>query len=53
MRKGGDGAVFKDGQATDAGWPNAPTFQRSVGLKTGDTEGNPTANDPANILKLP
>jgi len=53
MRKGGDGAVFKGGQAKDTDWPNAPTFQSSVGLKTGDTEGNPTANDPANVLKLP
>jgi prepilin-type N-terminal cleavage/methylation domain-containing protein len=53
MRKGGDGAVFKSPQAVDTGWPNAPTFQSSVGLKTGDTEGTPTANDPANILKLP
>ena len=53
MRKGGDGAVFKSGQAVDTGWPNQATFQSSVGLKTGDTEGNPTANDPANVLKLP
>jgi prepilin-type N-terminal cleavage/methylation domain-containing protein len=53
MRKGGDGAVFKSNQAVAAGWADAPTFQSSVGLKTGDTEGNPTANDPANILKLP
>jgi type II secretory pathway pseudopilin PulG len=53
MRKGGDGAVFKGGQAKDTDWPNAQTFQSSVGLKTGDNEGTPTANDPANILKLP
>ena len=53
MRKGGDGAVFKGGQAKDTDWPNPATFQSSVGLKTGDTEGNPTANDPANVLKLP
>jgi prepilin-type N-terminal cleavage/methylation domain-containing protein len=53
MRKGGDGAVFKGGQAKDTDWPNAATFQSSVGLKTGDLEGSPTANDPANVLKLP
>ena len=54
MRKGGDGAVFKSGQAVDTpGWPNAATFQSSVGLKTGDVEGTPTANDPAGVLKLP
>ena len=53
MRKGGDGAVFKSNQAVDTGWTNPPTFQSAVGLKTGDAEGTPTANDPANILKLP
>jgi prepilin-type N-terminal cleavage/methylation domain-containing protein len=53
MRKGGDGAVFKSGQALDTGWPNPPTFQSSVGLKTGDPEGGPTANDPTGVLKLP
>jgi prepilin-type N-terminal cleavage/methylation domain-containing protein len=53
MRKGGDGAVFKSGQAVDTGWPDKPTFQSSVGLKTGDPEGAPTANDPAGIMKLP
>jgi hypothetical protein len=53
MRKGGDGAVFKSGQAVAAGWPDPATFQSSVGLKTGDLEGTPTANDPTNVLKLP
>jgi hypothetical protein len=53
MRKGGDGAVFKAGQADDTGWTNAATFQSSVGLKTGDVEGTPSANDPAGVLKLP
>jgi prepilin-type N-terminal cleavage/methylation domain-containing protein len=53
MRKGGDGAVFKSGQAVEADWPSPATFQSSVGLKTGDVEGTPTASDPANILKLP
>jgi len=54
MRKGGDGAVFKSGQAVDTpGWPSPATFQSAVGLKTGDTEGTPTASDPAGIMKLP
>src|SRR5581483_2218309 len=34
MRKGGDGAVFKEGQATVAGWTDATTFQSNVGQKT-------------------
>ena len=51
MRKGGDGAVFKAGQAVDTPVGRMPpAFQSSVGLKTGDTEGTPTANDPAGIL---
>jgi prepilin-type N-terminal cleavage/methylation domain-containing protein len=50
MRKGGDGAVFKSGQAVEAGWPNAATFQSSVGMKTGDTEGTPTTGEVAGIV---
>ena len=50
MRKGGDGAVFKGGQAVDTGWPNAPTFQSTVGLKTGDGEGTPTAGEAAGLV---
>jgi prepilin-type N-terminal cleavage/methylation domain-containing protein len=52
MRKGGDGAVFKDGQATTAGWADATTFQSNVGQKTGDTPGVPTVGDPANTLSF-
>jgi len=52
MHKGGDGAVFKSGQATAAppGWPDAQTFQNSVGLKTGDTPGTPTVGDPGAVI---
>src|SRR4029453_2340767 len=49
MRKGGDGAVFKDGQATTLGWADATTFQSNVGQKTGDAPGAPTAGDPGTI----
>jgi prepilin-type N-terminal cleavage/methylation domain-containing protein len=52
MRKGGDGAVFKSGQATTGGWTDPTTFQSNVGQKTGDTPGNPTAGDPANTLSF-
>jgi type II secretory pathway pseudopilin PulG len=47
IKKGGDAAVYRVGQAIDAGWTNGTTFQNSVGSKVGDTEGTPTAGDPA------
>jgi prepilin-type N-terminal cleavage/methylation domain-containing protein len=53
MRKGGDGSVFLEGQATDAGWPNKTAFQGTVGFKPGDTDGLPTNGDLAGVLKLP
>jgi prepilin-type N-terminal cleavage/methylation domain-containing protein len=53
MRKGGDGAVFKSGQAAAAGWADPATFQSSVGLKIGDNEGTPSAGDPTGILTQP
>jgi prepilin-type N-terminal cleavage/methylation domain-containing protein len=53
MRKGGDGAVFKAGQAVDTGWADPATFQSSVGLKIGDPEGTPSTGEPTGVLKLP
>ncbi len=50
MHKGGDGAVFKAGQADTSGWASAQTFESNVGYKTGGTLGNPQPNDPANTL---
>ena len=50
MHKGGDGAVFRTGQATVAGWPNAQAFESGVGFVTGGTLGAPTAGDPAITL---
>jgi prepilin-type N-terminal cleavage/methylation domain-containing protein len=52
MRKGGDAAVFKAGQAVQAGWPDAAAFQSGVGLRTGDLEGAPGNGEVANVLKL-
>ena len=46
IRKGGDASVFRVGQATDGGWPNATTFQNSVGFKATDSVGTPTNGDP-------
>jgi prepilin-type N-terminal cleavage/methylation domain-containing protein len=45
MRKGGDGAVFKEPQAVEGGWPTAAQFQAAIGLKHGDPEGAPTAGE--------
>jgi prepilin-type N-terminal cleavage/methylation domain-containing protein len=54
IQKGGNAAVFRSGQDTVAGWNNVPiTFQNQIGLKTGDTEGNVTAGNPANMLQFP
>jgi prepilin-type N-terminal cleavage/methylation domain-containing protein len=50
MHKGGDGAVFKSGQADTGGWPDVQAFQSNVGLKTGDAPGNPTVGDPGAVM---
>jgi prepilin-type N-terminal cleavage/methylation domain-containing protein len=53
IQKGGNAAVFRSGQDTLAGWNNvAITFQNQIGLKTGDTEGNVTQGNPANMLQF-
>jgi prepilin-type N-terminal cleavage/methylation domain-containing protein len=59
IQKGGSGAVFKEGQATLAGWGGAGNeikFQNQIGLKTGDAEGVVSVGDPAApgpVLKFP
>jgi len=59
VQKGGNAAVFKEGQATVAGWSNNPTiFQTQIGTKcieTGVCEptGNPNPGDPGAILRFP
>jgi prepilin-type N-terminal cleavage/methylation domain-containing protein len=55
MHKGGDGAVFKEGQAQLAGWGgagNETKFQQQVGQMPGDTEGTIGAETAANALKF-
>ena len=58
IHKGGDAAVYKEGQAVAAGWGADPTvFQSQVGIKciengTCDPTGAPTAGDPASVLKF-
>jgi prepilin-type N-terminal cleavage/methylation domain-containing protein len=57
VQKGGSAAVFKEGQATAAGWADAITFQSQVGLKcvaagTCDPENGPVPGDPAGVFKF-
>jgi prepilin-type N-terminal cleavage/methylation domain-containing protein len=57
IRKGGDAAIYRGGQAQSAGWPNPTQFQNSVGAKATDPVGGPTVGDPAapgvGVLTLP
>ena len=57
IKKGGDAAIFRVGQATAGGWTNPTVFQGQVGYKPGDTEGSPGTGDPitpgAGIVEYP
>ncbi len=61
MKKGGDGAVFRSGQAVNANppWADAYQFQNGVGLKSGgtlyggDAVGTVSVNDPAPVFTFP
>ncbi len=57
IKKGGDAAIYRVGQATTAGWTSPTLFQNSVGFKATDTVGAATPNDPATpgvgVLKFP
>jgi prepilin-type N-terminal cleavage/methylation domain-containing protein len=55
VKKGGDAAVYRSGQATNTNppWTDAYQFQNGVGLKTGDAVGTVTANDPATVFTFP
>ena len=55
VKKGGDAAVFRAGQALSANWPNPPTgFQTQVGMMPGDTENSaPGAESGTNVFKFP
>ena len=58
VQKGGNAAVFKEGQATVAGWAGNDTiFQTQIGLKcdetgTCDVTGTVTPTDPASTFKF-
>ena len=57
IKKGGDAAIYRVGQAQSAGWPNPTQFQNSVGAKATDPVGGPTVGDPTTpgvgVLTLP
>jgi prepilin-type N-terminal cleavage/methylation domain-containing protein len=53
IKKGGDAAIYRVGQAVDTGWTSGTVFQNSVGYKPGDTIGTPTATDPTGTITLP
>jgi hypothetical protein len=57
IHKGGDAAVFKEGQATAAGWGTGTAFQTAVGVKCNeagvcDPTNGPTVGDPLSTLKF-
>jgi hypothetical protein len=53
IKKGGDAAIYRVGQATDTGWTSPTVFQNSVGFKATDSVGTPTSGDPGNVIKNP
>src|SRR5438477_8995080 len=46
IKKGGDAAIYRVGQATASGWTSGTLFQNSVGFKSVDSVGTPTTGDP-------
>jgi prepilin-type N-terminal cleavage/methylation domain-containing protein len=53
IKKGGDAAIYRVGQATQGGWTSGTIFQNSVGYKVGDTIGTASPNDPTGTLINP
>jgi prepilin-type N-terminal cleavage/methylation domain-containing protein len=50
IRKGGDAAVFKSGQAQQAYWGGCTQFQSNVGQLTGDAQGACSTDDNSKAL---
>ena len=46
VKKGGDAAVFRQGQALQANWPDIISFQTQVGMMPNDVEGTMGVEDP-------
>jgi prepilin-type N-terminal cleavage/methylation domain-containing protein len=57
VKKGGDAAIYRVGQAVVAGWSNPTLFQNSVGFKASDTVGTASTGDPTTpgtgVLQFP
>ena len=53
VKKGGDAAIFREGQAQAAGWPSGTVFQTQVGMRPGDVTGTVGTTDPTVTLKFP
>ncbi len=47
VRKGGDAAVFRGGQALATNWPDNPTFQTQVGMMPTNQEGGALGTEQA------
>jgi prepilin-type N-terminal cleavage/methylation domain-containing protein len=46
IKKGGDAAIYRVGQATAGGWTSPTVFQNSVGQRAQDATGSPGSGDP-------
>jgi prepilin-type N-terminal cleavage/methylation domain-containing protein len=57
VKKGGDAAIYRVGQAQAAGWTNGTLFQNSVGARGQDAVGTPGTGDPTTpgtgVLQFP
>ena len=50
IKKGGDAAVYKQGQALSSNWPNVLAFQTGVGIRPEDTEGTAGTGEAAGVF---
>jgi prepilin-type N-terminal cleavage/methylation domain-containing protein len=53
VKKGGDAAIYRQGQATVTGWSNPTQFQSSVGQKATDNTGSVSQDDPTGTITNP
>jgi prepilin-type N-terminal cleavage/methylation domain-containing protein len=53
IKKGGDAAIYRVGQATDSGWTSGTVFQNSVGYRNPDAIGSPGNTDPSGVIINP
>jgi prepilin-type N-terminal cleavage/methylation domain-containing protein len=57
IKKGGDAAIYRVGQALQGGWTSPTVFQNSVGARAQDAVGTPGTGDPTapgvGVLTLP